>query len=165
MTKITLHKWVVIFTVVSASMLQLIDTSIVNVTRADMMGNLGATFSETGIRTYSGRIYHRSSLLALGFLYQYSHARLKVNINAYDPQAVPRLKMLTNKFVHDRFSLATAKTKALTLIHGLVGEQAMLLTYNDVFYLIGIFFLICIPLLLLFIKKRKRKFNLRSCNL
>src|SRR5690348_3388129 len=48
MAKITVSKWVVIFTVVSASMLQLIDTSIVNVTLSDMMGNLGATFSEIG---------------------------------------------------------------------------------------------------------------------
>lgn len=48
MGKISLSKWIIIFTVVSASMLQLIDTSIVNVTLSDMMGNLGATLTQIG---------------------------------------------------------------------------------------------------------------------
>ena len=43
MGKITLEKWIVIITVITASMLQLIDTSIVNVTLTQMMGNLGAS--------------------------------------------------------------------------------------------------------------------------
>ena len=38
--------WIVIITVVSAALLQLIDTSIVNVTLLQMMGNLGATLGE-----------------------------------------------------------------------------------------------------------------------
>ena len=44
--KISLEKWIVIITVASASLLQLIDTSIVNVALTAMMGNLGATLSE-----------------------------------------------------------------------------------------------------------------------
>ncbi len=48
MAKFTPDKIIVIFTVVSAAMLQLIDTSIVNVALTDMMGNLGATFEEIG---------------------------------------------------------------------------------------------------------------------
>ena len=46
MAKITLDKWIVIITVVTASLLQLIDTSIVNVTLTQMMGNLGATLGD-----------------------------------------------------------------------------------------------------------------------
>ncbi|MEO6132522.1 MAG: MFS transporter, partial [Saprospiraceae bacterium] len=48
MAKITLDKWIVIVTVVSASLLQLIDTSIVNVTLTQMMGNLGASLGDIG---------------------------------------------------------------------------------------------------------------------
>lgn len=44
--KITGRQWVVIGTVASASLLQLIDTSIVNVSLSQMMGNLGATLEE-----------------------------------------------------------------------------------------------------------------------
>ncbi|HWC55017.1 MAG TPA: DHA2 family efflux MFS transporter permease subunit, partial [Chitinophagaceae bacterium] len=48
MAKLTGDKIIVIFTVVSAALLQLIDTSIVNVSLTQMMGNLGATFEEIG---------------------------------------------------------------------------------------------------------------------
>ncbi|HMH31383.1 MAG TPA: MFS transporter, partial [Puia sp.] len=48
MAKFTADKIIVIFTVVSAALLQLIDTSIVNVSLTQMMGNLGATFEEIG---------------------------------------------------------------------------------------------------------------------
>lgn len=46
MAKITLDKWIVILTVISAALLQLIDTSIVNVSLIQMMGNLGATLGD-----------------------------------------------------------------------------------------------------------------------
>ena len=46
--KLTTNKLIVIFTVVSAALLQLIDTSIVNVALTDIMGNLGASFEEAG---------------------------------------------------------------------------------------------------------------------
>jgi DHA2 family multidrug resistance protein len=48
MARFSADKIIVIFTVVSAALLQLIDTSIVNVALNDMMGNLGATFEEIG---------------------------------------------------------------------------------------------------------------------
>ncbi len=46
MAKITLDKWIIILTVISAALLQLIDTSIVNVSLIQMMGNLGATLGD-----------------------------------------------------------------------------------------------------------------------
>lgn len=48
MAKFSADKIIVIFTVISAALLQLIDTSIVNVSLTQMMGNLGATFEEIG---------------------------------------------------------------------------------------------------------------------
>jgi DHA2 family multidrug resistance protein len=46
MAKLTLDKWIIILTVISAALLQLIDTSIVNVSLIQMMGNLGATLGD-----------------------------------------------------------------------------------------------------------------------
>lgn len=46
--KMTADKVIVIFTVVSAALLQLIDTSIVNVALNNIMGNLGASFDDAG---------------------------------------------------------------------------------------------------------------------
>jgi DHA2 family multidrug resistance protein len=40
-------------------------------------------------------------------------------------------------------------------MQGAVYKQAMVLTYNDVFLIVGIFFVLCIPLLLLFRLKGK----------
>ena len=48
MAKFTPDKIIIIFTVVSAALLQLIDSSIVNVCLTDMMGSLGASFDEIG---------------------------------------------------------------------------------------------------------------------
>src|SRR4051812_26778666 len=44
--KFGMEKWIIILTVVSAALLQLIDTSIVNVTLTQMMGSLGATLAD-----------------------------------------------------------------------------------------------------------------------
>ncbi|MBV9962765.1 MAG: DHA2 family efflux MFS transporter permease subunit [Parafilimonas sp.] len=46
--KWTADKIIIIFTVVSAALLQLIDTSIVNVALNNIMGNLGASFDDAG---------------------------------------------------------------------------------------------------------------------
>ena len=48
MAKMSADKIIVIFTVISAALLQLIDTSIVNVSITQMMSNLGASFEEIG---------------------------------------------------------------------------------------------------------------------
>jgi DHA2 family multidrug resistance protein len=46
--KMSSDKAIIIFTVVSVALLQLIDTSIVNVALNDIMGNLGASFEDAG---------------------------------------------------------------------------------------------------------------------
>ncbi|GAA4310797.1 DHA2 family efflux MFS transporter permease subunit [Compostibacter hankyongensis] len=43
-----IRKWIVTFTVITASLLELIDTTIVNVSLPDIMGNLGATLDSVG---------------------------------------------------------------------------------------------------------------------
>src|ERR1022692_1155499 len=48
MAKFTSAQIIIILTVVSAAMLQVIDTSIVNVSLNQMMGNLGASFEDIG---------------------------------------------------------------------------------------------------------------------
>src|SRR6185312_10166328 len=43
-----LRKWIITITVIMASLLELIDTTIVNVALPDIMGNLGATLEDAG---------------------------------------------------------------------------------------------------------------------
>ena len=42
------RKWIITFTVITAALLELIDTTIVNVALPDIMGNLGATLEDAG---------------------------------------------------------------------------------------------------------------------
>ena len=42
------RRWIVVLTAVSAAIMELIDTSIVNVGLTDIAGNLGATVEEIG---------------------------------------------------------------------------------------------------------------------
>ncbi|MEO8432904.1 MAG: MFS transporter, partial [Acidobacteriota bacterium] len=46
MAEVGARKWIITVTVIMASMIELIDTSIVNVALPQMMGNLGATLDE-----------------------------------------------------------------------------------------------------------------------
>src|SRR5580692_10783098 len=43
-----LRKWIITITVITAALLELIDTTIVNVALPDIMGNLGATLEDSG---------------------------------------------------------------------------------------------------------------------
>ena len=52
-------------------------------------------------------------------------------------------------------SRATAQQKALTMLNVSVSRQAALLSYLDCFFVVGLFFIACIPLLLLFGKSKK----------
>ena len=51
-------------------------------------------------------------------------------------------------------TLAQAQQQAIGAIEGTVVRQTFLLTYMDAFRVVGIFFLACIPLLLLFKRRR-----------
>ena len=42
------NKWIITFTVIMASLLELIDTTVVNVSMPQIMGNLGATLEDVG---------------------------------------------------------------------------------------------------------------------
>jgi len=46
MAEVGLKKWVITFTVITASLLELIDTTIVNVALPQIQGNLGATLED-----------------------------------------------------------------------------------------------------------------------
>ncbi len=81
--------------------------------------------------------------------------RLTDSISAYDPSTWSRLNGFTGFFVSKGSDIGHAHTQAVAALKGMVMRQAMVLTYDDVFLVIGIFFAICIPLLLLFRLKNK----------
>ena len=48
MAEVGFRKWIITITVTLASLLELIDTTVVNVSLPDIMGNLGATLEDVG---------------------------------------------------------------------------------------------------------------------
>jgi DHA2 family multidrug resistance protein len=60
-----------------------------------------------------------------------------------------RFQGLVAKFTSSGMAPNSAKTAALQVIDGSVMGQASILSYMDVFLLIGIVFLICVPFILM----------------
>ena len=54
----------------------------------------------------------------------------------------------------------TARQTAYAMLDGSVTKQATLLSYMDVFLWVGIMFLICVPIVLIFIKTAKNKVSI-----
>ena len=54
----------------------------------------------------------------------------------------------------------TARQTAYAMLDGAVDKQATLLSYMDVFLYVGIMFLVCVPVVLLFIKNAKTKVSM-----
>lgn len=112
----------------------------------NMLRQLGGSFGVAIVSTYIERTTfgHRTDLLN--------------NINNYDTETLSRLSQLTHAFIAKGSSLITANEQALKALDLLVTKQAMILTYIQTLLMLGVFFLLCIPLVLL-IKKPKSKVN------
>ena len=76
--------------------------------------------------------------------------RLCDHISIFNQSTFQRIHSYTNFFFSKGGDSAMAHLKAMAAIKGSVAKQAMLLTYNDTFLVVGICFAVCIPLLLLF---------------
>lgn len=110
----------------------------------NMMRQLGGAFGIAITNTYiTNRVAtHRADLVANvdnGFV------------------ATERLNQLTNFFISKGADLISAKNQALHMIDNIVNQQAALLSYQDAFRLVGIFFIICLPLIALVKRKTLSK--------
>ncbi len=108
----------------------------------NMMRQLGGSFGIALIATYIQKRSwaHRQNLLA--------------HVSIYDTAVQSRLAAITSGLVGKGSALVQARQQAYGAIEGAVQKQTFLLTYMDAFRVTGIFFLCCIPLLLLFRKTK-----------
>jgi DHA2 family multidrug resistance protein len=81
---------------------------------------------------------------------------LKDYVSPNDSITQQRLETFKNLFLSRGYSLYEATQQALASMQGLVMKQAQMLTYRDAFLVVGAFFLVCIPLLLLFKRKKQQ---------
>ncbi|MCZ2357005.1 MAG: multidrug efflux MFS transporter [Bacteroidia bacterium] len=84
-------------------------------------------------------------------------SRLSESVTSFNQATIERLQGITALLMSKGDSYNLAQSKALIMIKGTVAKQAMILAYNDAFLLVGIFFMACLPLLLLFNYKGKKK--------
>lgn len=108
-----------------------------------MMRQLGGSFGIALITTYITRsqAQHRGDLVA--------------NLSVTDGITQSRLSGLTQSFIGKGFSPEIAHEKALRMLDFGVTKQAAVLSYMDVFLGIGVVFLLCIPFVMLIMKRRK----------
>ena len=102
-----------------------------------MIRQLGGSFGVAIVGTYLERniAYNRVALLP--------------NISLLDPETVQRLQATTQNFLAKGFPLEQAQRQAYAVFEGILMKQVSLITYAQVFTALGLFFLACLPLILL----------------
>jgi DHA2 family multidrug resistance protein len=114
-----------------------------------MVRQLGGSFGIALISTYISRqsVQHRSDLAN--------------HVSPYDLDVQQRLAGMKANFIANGSTIDQASMQANKLMDLMVTKQAMLLTYMDVFLGIGIFFLICVPFVLM-LKPVKSKVDMSN---
>ncbi len=113
-----------------------------------MMRQLGGSFGVALISTFVSRQtqVHRSTLIT--------------HLNVNDLNVQQRVAQMTASLRHNGLDSITARQTAYAMLDGAVTKQATLLSYMDVFLWVGVMFLVCVPIVLIFIKRSKAKVNL-----
>lgn len=114
-----------------------------------MVRQLGGSFGIALISTYISRktIQHRADITS--------------HVSIYTPGVQQRLDGMKSSFMAAGSGADQATLQALKAMDGSITKQAMLLTYMDVFLYIGVFFLFCIPFVLL-LKPAKSKVDMSN---
>jgi DHA2 family multidrug resistance protein len=109
----------------------------------NMMRQLGGSFGISIINTYAARRFasHRTDMVS--------------HITAANQLAVDRINSYTANFHQKGIDWIDAREKAMKVIDMIVVRQSTLLSYLDSYQLIGLFFILTLPLLLLVVKKPK----------
>jgi DHA2 family multidrug resistance protein len=108
----------------------------------NMMRQLGGSF---GIAILTTLIHIKSGV---------NRNLLLEHINSYNPAYQERYQYLFNGFMGKGFNASDAQQMAYRAIEGTIARQTMLVTYNEIYLLVGYFVLCCIPLV--YLQKFKR---------
>ncbi len=112
-----------------------------------MMRQVGGSFGVALITTFMARqnMFHRSTLVS------------KLDVN--NPAVTNRVTAMQHAYIAKGMAPNTALKSAYQALDYSITGQANVLSYMDVFYYLGILFLICIPFVL-FVKSSKKKMSM-----
>lgn len=113
-----------------------------------MMRQLGGSFGVALITTYLSRdiIFHRSPLVN--------------KLDIYNPAVQERVNGIAGGLQAKGMPPNLALKTAQQMLDGSVSVQATVLSYMDIFLYVGLMFLVCIPFVLIFIKRSKAKVSM-----
>ena len=109
----------------------------------NLMRNIGASIGIASVVTMNARQLQRHI------------SDLGAHVNIYNSNAQAMLEQARNGFMARGMDMATATKQANAAVFGMVQQQASMMAFNDVFFLLAIMFLLCLPLI--FIMKRPTK--------
>lgn len=112
-----------------------------------MMRQLGGSFGVAIITTLLARrgVFHRTHLIG--------------NLTSFDPTTQGRLAGMKANFIAHGMSPNIAEASAYKMLDAGITRQATVLSYLDIFYYLGIIFLIFVPVVLLIRQKKGQKFD------
>ncbi len=101
----------------------------------NMMRQLGGSFGIALMTTFiqNRLVFHRINLLD--------------KVNVYNQAFAQRYSAYTNNFLSKGFSLDDAHKLANRAMEGTIYKQSTLLTYTECFFIVGVFFICCVPIL------------------
>jgi len=113
-----------------------------------MMRQLGGSFGVALISTYLSRdiIGHRSNIVR--------------SLDIYNPAVQNRVKAIAAGMQAKGMAPNVALKSAYQMMDGSVTVQSTILSYMDIFLYVGCMFLICVPFVLIFIKRSKAKVSM-----
>jgi MFS transporter, DHA2 family, multidrug resistance protein len=111
------------------------------------MGNATGIYSL--LRNIGGSVGIAISATLLQRYSQFYQTTLVANVNPYNPVVQSRIGMLKGAMVARGTDPVTAEKTALGIIYGSIRQQSYMLSYNRIFFIVGVAFLVIIPLLLL----------------
>lgn len=124
----------------------LTSVTLANIPRQDM-GNATGMFNL--LRNIGGSVGIAMAATLLARYSQFYQNVLVANINPYSITFHQRLAELKQSLIYKGIGLSQAEHSALGIVYGEVRRQAGALAFNRIFFIIGLTFLVIIPLLLL----------------
>jgi DHA2 family multidrug resistance protein len=119
------------------------------------MGNATGMFNL--LRNIGGSVGIALCATQLARLSQSYQSVLVAHVNPYNLASQDRISALSHAAVVKGIDPATSGKTALAVIYGLVQRQAGMLSYNYIFWSIGLVFLAIVPLLLLLKKPKNHR--------
>ena len=100
-----------------------------------------------GYALVANQIVHRTA---------FHRARLVDHLTPYDGRMIQAVDNLSGRLASSGLPPGVAEDSAIKMLSGAIHRQATMMAYNDVFWMMGLCFVLCLPLLLLLGERRAR---------